>query len=93
MNANEFLKWLGIELQHVIQVPIDLNRFEVAQDLVNRAINELMKINSPDQSQIRNEISNVSKTQKIGDFHIPFDIRDDCDIIEAILATILGILK
>jgi hypothetical protein len=90
MDANEFVKWLGTELQNLVQIPFDANRFEASCDLVQRAFDEIMNSNPNEQYQIRDELNKVPKSRKMGDYQIPYDIRDDYDTIEGVLATIEG---
>jgi len=90
MDANEFVEWLGLELQNLVQIPVDANRFEASCDLVQRAFDEIMNSDPYEQNRIWNELKEAPKSRKMGNYQIPFDIRDDCDTIEAVLATIEG---
>ncbi len=91
MNINEFVNWLGIELQRLVQIPSDYNRLEATRDLVNRAMSMLIGLPVSEQKQIVGGIIIAHKLGRIGDYKIPYDIRDEFDIIEEVLATIEGL--
>lgn len=85
MDANEFVKWLGTDLQNLVQIPVGDNRFQASCDLVQRAFDEIVNSDPNEQNQIRDELNEMPKSRKMGDYQIPFDIRDDCDTIEVVL--------
>lgn len=93
MTANEFVKWLGTELQSLFQKSTDLNQFQASQDLVKRAFTKLIDAQSTERKRILDAINASHQSGKIGDYKIPFDDRDKFDIIEATLATIEAYLE
>jgi len=92
MNADEFVNWLGIELHRLVQIPIDSNRFEATRDLVNRAVSMLIGLPPSEQKQVVGAIITAHQSGRIGDYRIPYDIRDEFDMIEEVLATIEGLI-
>ncbi len=93
VNANEFIKWLGSELQTLIQTTNELNRFSTSKDLVDRAINYLIELPPVDRSRVLDALITSYELRKIGDFQVPYDIRNEFDTIEAIYATIKAFLE
>ncbi len=93
MDANEFIKWFGSELQDLIRTTSVVNRFEPSRALVNRAIATLKELPSIELTLVRDFLDASHRTWMIGDFRIPYDIRDDFDWIEGIVATIEDLLE
>lgn len=92
MSTDEFLKWLGLELQKLGQIPINLDRFDTGRELVNCAMSKLMSLPPAEQKEIINEINRSHLLGRIGDYQLPFDIRDDIDMVGEVLTTIESIL-
>ncbi len=93
MDANEFINWFGNELRDLIQTTSVENRFEPSRDLANRAINTLKEMSSPQLIQVDDLLNASHQTNMVGNFRIPWDIRDDNDTIEEIIATIEGYIE
>jgi hypothetical protein len=93
MNADEFLKWFGSELQGLIHATNLMNRFTASRDLVGRAINYLSEMPTKDRDRILDVLITSHQSRIIGDFRVPVDKRDESDTIEEILATIEAYLE
>jgi hypothetical protein len=93
MNSDEVMKWLGLELQNLILKTVPRDRFEPSRDPVGKTINILSEMPQKDRARILDLLVTSNQSKKIGDFRWPFDIRDDNDWIDAIIATIEGDLE
>jgi hypothetical protein len=91
MDTEEFMNWLAIELRKLVHTPPNINRFEAAKEIVDHAINKLMDLSKVDRNKIIDEIGKGHELGKIGDYQLPYDIRDDIDIIGEVLATLEGL--
>jgi hypothetical protein len=88
MNADEFIKWFGNELENLLRTTNDTNRFTASRELVNQAIQTLEALPSIERARIQDLLVASYQSGLIGDFRIPFDIREEYDWIEGILATL-----
>ncbi len=93
MDANKFIKWFGLELQRLIQTTSETDRFTLSRDLVSRVIYSLSRLSKSDRDQVMGILVKSFKSGRIGDYKVPFDIRDEYDTIEAIYATIIEDLE
>lgn len=93
MNAGEFIQWFGNELQELILTTNGTYRFTATRDLVGRAINNLSEMPPADREKVSAILATSHLTNKIGDFRVPYDIRDEYDTIEAVLATVEGFFE
>jgi hypothetical protein len=91
METDEFMNWLADELRKLVQIPPNANRFGAAKGIVDQAINKLMDLSQTNRKKIIDEIENEERLGKIGDYRLPYDIRDDIDIIGEVLATLEGL--
>jgi hypothetical protein len=92
MNADDVEIWLGNQLRSLVQIPSDnYGRFDAGKELVDKTIEYLRKLSPGDRSQFQEAIMASYVTRTIGNYRIPYDIRDDADTIEAILATLQDI--
>jgi hypothetical protein len=93
VNANEFIQWFGSELQGLLGTINEKNWFEQTHDLIDRAILYLSKLSQMNRTRVLKELMASHQTHLIGHFRVPFDIQEEADIIEEILATIEGYLE
>ena len=91
-NANKFVTWLAIELGDLIGATDGTNRFTASQDLINKTKHILDAFPPNEVTRIRIALREVANTGYIGDFRIPYDVREENDWIEGILATIKGLV-
>ena len=92
MNPDDFLEWLGQELASMVTVPIeDQERFQACELILKRSIEKFKTMSSEEKAKIYANL--LGHQESIGGFQIPYDIRDEYDFIEGVIATIQWFLE
>jgi hypothetical protein len=92
MDAIELIKQFGDELQKLVRATDNTNRFTASKELVDRMFHSLEELPPAERARFQVLLIDSHQSGMIGDFRIPFDLRDEYDWIEGILATIEGFL-
>jgi len=91
MDHREYLIWLGSKLQAMVQIPVDNNqRFNASKKIIDKSFAIFDNMPIEQLEKLREAFSDSFDTKIIGNYPIPYDIRDSYDWIEGVLATIYG---
>ena len=94
MTANDFMLWLGGQLENLAQVPEDNDRkLEASRELVQNAIQRLNGMPEEQRAQVVELIVDPLQTRLIGEYRRPYDESGIDEWNEAILGTLEGYLK
>ena len=94
MNSDSFLVWLGSQLRDLEQHAVENGRrFDAAHGVVQTAIEYLGTLSRDDRNRVLDALTSSARTHMIGEYRLPYDIRDHIDFIEGILGTLEGYLE
>ncbi len=94
MTANDFMSWLGEQLDNLAQVPeANDHKLEASRELVQNAIQRLNGMSEEQRTQVVELIAASSQTRMLGSYRRPYDESGIDEWNEGILATLEGYLK
>jgi len=89
MNSNDFLEWLGGQLESMILLPDGDQRLLVGREIVLDAFRSLDNMPLEERHSALSSLRNPS-SRMIGRFEPPYGESGDEDWLDGILATIVG---
>jgi hypothetical protein len=91
MDTDEFMEWLGNQLQDFLELPAKtIESLEAGQRVCAEAKRKLDEMSPQTFSSTKSEFSQVWEKRKIGNFDIPFDDEYLSPLAGDILGTIDG---
>lgn len=95
MNGNEFLIWLGSDIKEIMESFPPEGRPDPCRLLVAEAMLKLDVMTADERTAVLKSLHTPSSDRDgyIGNYRVPYDIRDVGDFVGAIVATLVGHLE